>query len=46
MTTLGYWLCFAVAVLLWIAVPVCARLERQADERDKAAWRRMGGGRL
>jgi hypothetical protein len=46
MTPLVYWMLFALAVIVWVAVPVCARLERRADERDRAAWRRMGGGRL
>lgn len=46
MTDLGYWLVFAAAVLLWLAVPVVARLERRADERERELWRRMGGGRL
>lgn len=46
MTSLGYWLLFAIVVLIWLAVPLVARWERRADERDRAAWRDAGGGRL
>lgn len=43
MTDLWYWLIFSAAVLIWLAVPIVARLEERADERDAELWSTLPG---
>jgi len=39
-----YWAIFAVAILLWVAVPIVDRWERRQDRRDQETWERIRSG--
>jgi hypothetical protein len=38
-----YWILFAAAVGIWLAVPLVVRWEARQDERDAETWSRVPG---